>query len=190
MKRNFAMTLILGVILIFGCDSSNENQQDTKINKNGGEITYTVPEGWITETPSSSMRKAQFKLPGQGESGNAEMAVFNFPGTGGSVDGNLDRWYGQFKQPDGSATMGHAEKEKIEVNDLSVTTVYVTGTYLQSTSLMMTGPVEEKTDFALLAAIIDLPSGPWFFKAVGPKETIDYWRKSFESFVKTFKYEQ
>jgi hypothetical protein len=188
MKRNFAITLILGVILNFGCDSSNEKQQDAKINKNSGGFTYTVPEGWITETPNSTMRKAQFKLPGQPGSGNAEMAVFNFPGTGGSVNANLDRWYGQFKQPDGSPTKGHAEKEKIEVNDLRVTTVYVTGTYLQSTSPMMTGPVEEKTNFALLAAIVDLPSGPRFFKAVGPKETIDYWRKSFDSFVKTFKY--
>jgi hypothetical protein len=190
MKQTFTITLILGVILIFGCDSSNEIQQQAKINKNGSEITYSVPEGWISETPSSSMRKAQFKLPGEGESENAEMAVFNFPGTGGSVAANLNRWYGQFKQPDRSATRGHAEKKKIEVGDLSVTIVYVTGTFLQSTSPMMTGPVEEKTNFALLAAIVDLSSGPWFFKAVGPEETIDHWRKSFDSFVKTFKYVQ
>ena len=178
------------MILLLGCNSSDEKPQKAHVTENGGEISYSAPEAWISETPNSSMRKAQFKLHGQGESGDAEMAVFNFPGTGGSVDANLERWYGQFRQPDGSSTSEHAEKEEIKVNEINVTIVYTTGTFLQSTSPMMTGPVEEKPNFAMLAAIVDLPNGYWFFKVTGPRETIDFWRKSFASFVKTFKYEQ
>ena len=190
MKRIFVRSLIAGVILLFGCNSSDEKLPQANTTKNGGNISYSAPEGWILETPTSAMRKAQYKLSGQGEWGDAELAVFNFPGTGGSVDANLERWYRQFKQPNGSPTREHAKKENIKVNDLEVTFVYTTGTYLKSTSPMMQGPVEEKVDFALLAAIVDLPNGPWFFKATGPRATIDYWRKSFDSFVKTFKYKK
>lgn len=71
--------------------------------------------------------------------------------------------------------------------DLSVTIVYATGTYLKSLSPMsMGGPTEELPDYALLAAIVDTDSGPWFFKATGPKKTIDYWRPEFEKFARTF----
>ena len=189
MTRILVHTLFFGLMLLHGCTSSDEKQQEATVRSHSGEIRYSAPAGWISETPSSSMRKAQFRLPGQGGSGDAEMAVFNFPGTGGSVDANLERWYGQFKQPDGSSTGERAEKEKINVKGLEVTLVYTTGSFLKSTSpMMMGGPVEELPGYAMLAAIVEVPGGPWFFKATGPEPTLDYWRNSFDSFVKTFKY--
>jgi hypothetical protein len=134
------------------------------------------------------MRKTQYRLPGREGAGDAEMAVFFFPGTGGSVRANLDRWYGQFEQPDGSETARHAEETKKTVNNLDITIVYVTGTYLQSSSpMMMGGPVEEKPDYAMLAAIAETPGGPWFFKVTGPKKTIDRWRNEFLKFTESFR---
>src|SRR4051812_19967653 len=65
-----------------------------------GEVGFTPPEGWISETPSSSMRKAQFKLPHQGaDTEDAKVAVFFFgPGQGGPVEDNLMRWAGEYEQ--------------------------------------------------------------------------------------------
>ncbi len=183
--------LVIGSIMILtlctACEISEEKSDDNKIDTSSEAILYTPPDAWISEMPRSSMRKAQYKLPGKGNTGAAELAVFHFPGTGGSVDANLERWYGQFTQPDGSPTRNHVKKNIIEVNGLKVIVVYTTGTYFQSNSPMMNGPFEEKPGYAMLAAIAETSQGPWFFKAVGPQQTIDAWREEFDNFVKTFR---
>jgi hypothetical protein len=136
------------------------------------------------------MRKDQYVLPGIDGAENAELAVFFFPGTGGGVEENLKRWYGQFKQPDGSAMEDHVEREKITVNGLPVTVVYLTGTYLKSMSPMMAGgPTEEFPGYAMLGAIVETADAPWFLKATGPQQTIDRWRASFDTFVQSFRVE-
>jgi len=184
------------LISLYGCESDGKGNANQQSENNGsgvppsGTVTFTAPSDWVKETPSSSMRKAQYKWPGQQGKGDAELAVFYFPGTGGSVEANLQRWFGQFKQPDGSPTTDHVSQKKLQVNGMQVTEVFVTGTYLKSTSpMMMQGPVEELPDYAMLAAIVETPNGPWFFKATGPEATIDFWRQSFDKFIKTFKYE-
>lgn len=188
----FAVFLSFFIYLILtGCKSDQPEAEGTP-NVSGGEqkLKYTVPDGWIAETPQSRMRVAQFRLPGQKGAEEAELAVFVFPGTGGSVHANLERWYGQFKQPDGADSEEKADVEKKRVNDLDVTIVYVTGTYLQSTGPMMTGgPVKEVPGSAMLATIVETAADPWFFKAVGPQSTIDHWRPSFETLVQSFKWE-
>ena len=46
------------------------------------------------------MRVAQYGLPGP--AGEATLGIFFFgPGQGGSVEANIERWFGQFKQEDG-----------------------------------------------------------------------------------------
>lgn len=153
-----------------------------------GEVAYTVPRGWVSETPRSKMRLAQFRWPGYEGANDAVLAVFFFPGTGGSVEANLARWYGQFKQPDSTSTLYHVQKSYRIINGIPVTLVYVTGTYIRPKNpmMMMGGPVEELPDYAMLAAIAETKNGPWFFKAVGPQKTVDHWRSSFDEFVKSF----
>ncbi|MEJ2634156.1 MAG: hypothetical protein P8184_02560 [Calditrichia bacterium] len=201
MKTRILMMFTLGLIalLAFSCSSKKQENETAGNNETAGKIEahsgslpsgqlmFTAQKGWIEEKPSSSMRKAQYSLPGVNGQENATMAVFFFPGTGGSVEQNLQRWYGQFKEPDGSPVTDHVERKQVNVNNLPVTEVYVTGTFLQSQStMMMGGPVEEKTGYAMWAAIAETAEGPWFFKATGPQETIDHWRKSLNDFAKTF----
>jgi len=196
------LVLIASVLLFVGCsnkDNQSAEQATPEVAEQEtlppghpgvGELKYTAPEGWITEAPASEMRRAQFRWPGVEGSGDAILAVFYFPGTGGTVEANLNRWYSQFKQSQGSATKMPVERAEKEVNGMKVTLTYVMGTYLQPQNLTtMSGPVEEKPNYAMLAAIVETPQGPWFFKAIGPQKTIDYWRDSFEKFVDTFKYE-
>jgi hypothetical protein len=175
-------------LFIMACKSDKETSGSEEVTQKPG-LNYQVPEGWISEEPESVMRKAQFRLPGINGYNDASMSVFVFPGTGGTVDANLQRWFGQFEQPDGSPSAEKAVIEKQIVNNLSVTVVYLTGTYLKSvTPRMMGREVEEEPESAMLAAIVETDKNPWFFKAVGPQKTIDHWRTSFNEFVRSFRY--
>ncbi len=73
-------------------------------------LAWTAPEGWRSVPPSSSMRVAEWALAkADGDPEDASLVVFHFPGTGGSVQANLDRWYTQFEQPDGEAQQAAAQ---------------------------------------------------------------------------------
>ena len=179
---------VFSVVFCMSCQTEQKVETSSPGSSNNlpsGIVEYTVPEGWIAETPTSSMRKAQFKLPGVNGAADAELAVFFFPGTGGAVEANLSRWYNQFKQPDGKPTAAIAKSEKKTVNGLPITITFATGTYMKNAGMMMGGahPAEELADYALLAAIAETANGPWFFKATGPVKTIDHWRKTFDEFV-------
>jgi len=153
-----------------------------------GELQYQVPAEWVAETPTGSMRQAQFRLPGANAATAAELALFHFPGSGGSIEANLERWYSQFSQPDGSSTAAKADRKQLKINGLPVTVVYVTGTFHQSGMAPQMGHSSpELPGFALLAAIVETAHGPWFFKTTGPQATIDHWRPAFEKFVQSFK---
>jgi hypothetical protein len=152
-------------------------------------VAYQAPKQWIAERPASAMRRAQFRLPPPDPGGQpAELVVSFFPGTGGDVQSNVDRWYGQFRQPDGSATKARAKVRRLTVNGLKTTVISVDGTYLKPAAPMrMDGPKQPMPDHALLAAIVEAAQGPWFFKAVGPRATIEAQRSAFDAFVQTFR---
>jgi hypothetical protein len=189
-KYSILLVAFISLGLIgFSCKSDKEENKADQIPAHGeakiaGDLTYIIPDEWIKEKPSSRMRKAQFRIPGQGDAADAEMALFVFPGSGGSVQANIDRWVDQFIQPDGSNSAEKTEIKHIESNGLPVTLVYLTGTHLKGT---MGGQSATLPGWAMLAAIVQTSTDPWFFKAVGPQETIDYWRPAFESFAKTIK---
>ena len=65
-------------------------------------LKFDVPAGWVSKTPSSSMRVAEFTLPKvASDAEDATVTVYYFGGQGGSVQANIDRWIGQMAQPDG-----------------------------------------------------------------------------------------
>ena len=188
MLRTILVSLFT-IVLIFGC--SDQKSDSGNVENNAlvpGEISYSIPEDWKSEKPKSSMRKAQYRIPGLEGAEDAEMAVFVFPGTGGSVQANINRWIGQMIQPDGSDTKDKTEIKNVTVNNLPVTIMYVSGTYLKSSSpMMMGGPKEEMKDYAMLAAIVETSKDPWFFKMIGPQTTVDHWKPEFDKFVNSFK---
>lgn len=177
------------LLILLGCtEQKAETENTAENNLVPGEISYSVPAEWKSEQPKSNMRKAQYRIPGAEGAEDAEMAVFVFPGTGGSVQANIDRWISQMKQPDGSDSKGKTDIKNLTVNNLPVTTMYVTGTYLKSSSqMMMGGPKVEMPEYAMLAAIVETSKDPWFFKIVGPQKTVDKWKSEFDKFVSSFK---
>lgn len=134
-----------------------------------GPFSLAVPAGW-TESPStSSMRAAQFTLPAA--SGDAEVIVYHFGETGaGSVQANIDRWLGQFKQPDGKPSSEVAKVEKAQFAGQDASVVSVTGRYVAPAT--PGGQPQDKPDQALVAAIVPSPKGPYYFRLVGSKAAV------------------
>jgi len=137
-----------------------------------GPFTLAPPAGWIAKPTTSSMRAAQFALSEKpGEEG--EMVVYYFgEGGAGGVDANLERWLGQFTQADGKASKDVAKIQKTKFAGQEATIVTVTGR--MQTSAMPGGPAPvDKTDAMLLAAIVQSPLGPYYFKGTGARKTME-----------------
>jgi hypothetical protein len=146
-----------------------------------GPVTVKPPKSWKEKAPSSSMRAAEWTIPGK--AGEAELAVFFFgSGGAGGVQANLDRWISQFAQPDGSDSKSKAKIEKKKAAGMPVTLVEVSGRYVAA---VMPGQAEQhdKPDHMLLGAIVETSAGPYYFKLVGPKATLTAARKDFLAFI-------
>lgn len=145
-------------------------------------LRFDAPEGWQAQTVTSAMRKAQFVLPRSGEAGDdGEMVLFYFgAGQGGSVQDNLDRWRGMFKTSDGQPVPSQAAStETFESNGLKVTTLDVSGQYAPAAMPGMPQPAGPRNDYRMLAAVVETPDGPWFFRGVGPNATMAAHRDRF-----------
>lgn len=152
-------------------------------------LTYSAPPAWKPVATSSSMRVAQFALPRAPEdAADAELVIYYFGGSGGSVDANIQRWIGQMQQPDGKPSSAVAKQSKRTVNGLAVTLVDVIGTYVAE---MTPGSQERHNspNYRLRAAVIETANGPYFIKLTGPARTVAAHEKSFEQFLESVKYE-
>jgi hypothetical protein len=150
----------------------------------GDGLTWQSPAGWTKETPASSMRRAQYRIPGAG--GPGECAVFYFgPGQGGDAKANAERWAGQFRRPDGSPVGDAFKTREIKVGDIPVLMVEVAGTYVGGMGGGPAGP--ERPNYMLLGAIAKGPDANWFFRATGPRTTIEGQRAAFERMIRSLK---
>ena len=152
-------------------------------------LTFAAPAGWKTVPTSSSMRVAQFTLPrAAGDAADAELVVYYFGGSGGTVEANIERWLGQMQQPDGKPSKAVAKRDSRTINGLKVTLVDVGGTYVAE----MTPGARERhnsPNFRLRAAVIETSNGPYFIKLTGPAKTVAASEKSFEAFLASVKYQ-
>lgn len=145
-------------------------------------LGLAVPTEWEKGTPSNPMRVAQWVLPGPG--GDGELVVFRFAGGGGGIQANLDRWKGQFTPPEGKTIDDVSTTKEIEgTGGLKTTLVDVTGTFASG---MPGGPATPQSDSRMLAAIVEGSGDPFYFKAVGPKATIDLWAAPYDTMIASF----
>lgn len=150
----------------------------------GQGLTWTVPSGWTKETPSSPMRRAQYRIAGPGGAG--ECVVFYFgPGQGGDAESNVARWAGQFRRPDGTPAGEALKTQRIKVGDIPVIVVEVTGIYVGGMPGGPAGP--ERPNYMLLGAIAEGAEAGWFFRATGPRATLEAQRAAFDRMIRSIK---
>lgn len=132
------------------------------------------------------MRLATYLTPpAAGDRDSGECGVFYFgQGEGGSVDANIDRWIGQFLQPDGKPARQAAKVEKRTIHGLRATTVDVSGSYtgMGGPGAPHSGP---RPGYRLLGAVVEAPQGTVFFKFTGPVKTIAQNHSAFEKMLST-----
>ena len=150
-------------------------------------LSYNIPQGWQKQSVASPMRVAEFALPrADGDGEDAQLVLYYFGGSGGSVDANLQRWVSQMQQPDGRPSNAVAKKETRTVNSLALTLLDVSGTYVAETT-PGSSDRHNKPNFRLRAGVVETPGGPYFIKLTGPAKTVAKWERAFEQFVASLK---
>jgi hypothetical protein len=148
------------------------------------EITWVDPPEWKRSQRPNPMRKATYLVPRvQGDKEDAELGVFYFgPGQGGGIEANVDRWVKQFK----NLPADRVRREDRKTNGMLTHVIEVeSGTF--NTNSMGHGGEKLKQDYALLGAIVEAPSGAYFFKLTGPKKTVAAAKKPFDALIASVK---
>ena len=147
-----------------------------------GDFNFAVPAGWRSEKPSSSMRAAELYVPGPegtGAAGEAIITVFHFgQGQGGTVQQNVDRWFGQF---DGDNDAKGAATAKETIGTVPVTFARARGTFQSGMPGQPTTPLEGQ---ALLGAILESPNGDVYVKMTGPAPTVEKAEPAFVQMIR------
>jgi hypothetical protein len=140
------------------------------------DLTWTADPSWRVQKNPNPMRKVTYLVPKvEGDPENGDLSISQ---AGGGTDPNIKRWGAQFEggaQPKITTRM---------VGTLRVILVEDHGTYTA-----MSGGGETpapKTDWALLGAIVEATTPPYFFKLTGPAKTVAAAHNAFDAMVGSF----
>jgi hypothetical protein len=141
-------------------------------------LKMSVPIEWVQAPGVSSMRKAEFTLPGPG--GDVALVVYRFQGGAGSAEKNIERWRGQMEL----AADTQAQPITLEANGLKLSGVDLRGRFAGQS--MPGAPAQPPVDDArLLAVAIEGSGDPYYFKLVGSAKTIDVWAAAWTELLTT-----
>jgi hypothetical protein len=143
-------------------------------------LKLTIPTGWRSEQPASSMRAAQVVVPGAG--GEGQLTVFHFgAGGGGGVDSNLDRWLSQVVLDPGAGP----KREVFDTPTPSMKVHLVDASGTVTASRVGSFPAQDQPGWRLLGAVLEAEGGPWYLRLVGPKDTLEAQRDAFLKMLRT-----
>ena len=145
------------------------------------ELTSALPATWIEQKPSSSMRLAQFRVPGAETDGDANLILYYFgQGQGGTAEANIARWRSQFSNPGGGAI--EPDITAMTVNGMPVTVVELRGDYARNVGMGPAGTAAP--DQILLASIVESPRGNVYIQLHGPAATVLSKREAYMEFIR------
>ncbi len=151
----------------------------------GGKLRMKAPAKWQRKKPQTQIVEHEFAVPAaEGDKADGRMTIM---GAGGGVEANIDRWYGQFTQPDGGNTRDRAKVKKIKVAGQEVHLVDISGTFKDQRGPI--APAVERPKYRMLAAIIVTPGqGNYFVKFYGPQRTVSENEKAFVNMIDGLEY--
>jgi hypothetical protein len=155
-----------------------------------GSLHFTAPPTWKTRPAASAMRVAEFVVPRvASDAEDADVVLYFFGGSGGSVDANIERWVGQFRAADGGP-VSKPTRTSQKSGSLTITSIDVSGTYVAE---VRPGSKERfnKPGFRMLATVVETPKGPYFVKFTGPAGTVTQAVASgdFDRFLKSLRFD-
>ncbi len=167
--------------------AKSEDAKPVLIELAQGQIVMTAPKAWKQVEPRfPNMIQYEFKAPVEVKESDTPVRITVME-SGGGVQGNLDRWIGQFKQPDGKATKDVAKVEEFEVDGLKIHFVTISGTY--SGGMAAGGrPPAPKENYQLIGGIVPTEnSGMYFVTAIGPIDETTKLVDGFREMLKNLK---
>lgn len=144
-----------------------------------------APAAWTPVEPASTMRSAQFILPGTAAKGaeDGEMVAYFFPtGDGGSQDANIARWTEEVTDAAGKPVKPVVSTVKSGMTKVTLLTLQ--GNYTRGAN-MLPG-AERKNNQTLLVAMVETTIGRITLQAYGPSKTVAAHRDSFIKLANSF----
>ncbi len=148
------------------------------------DYTTNAPAGWTPAKPTSSMRLAQYTVPNMEGMVTAEVVVYFFGvGQGGTVESNLERWKGQFSNPDNSPVYEKVTQETGAA--FPITVAEYRGTYARGVGAG--DAAAAKPGQSLIAVVAETPRGTLFFQLFGATASVTEQRAALLGMVKGLK---
>jgi len=160
-----------------GSDDDERPSAATSFEPIAGGIGWNAEEPFVYGRPSNAMRDAQYSVRDQQ---GVVLIVSHFDmdvGGGGDVMENVRRWTGQF---DEDGRVASTPEERV-INDLEVTRVDVSGTFIGRMGLGPSGG--SRPNWRMMGAIVEGPQGLVFFKLIGPAAGVEVAQEAFEQLV-------
>jgi len=163
-------------------EKKQETGERTLLKLADGKLTLKSPAGWKRVKPKTRIVEYEFSVPPvKGDERPGRVTVM---GAGGSVEANIDRWVGKFRQPDRKSTRQRTQVEKKQIAGQTVHVVDITGIYRDQ--LGPFAPAKYRENYRQLAAIIVTEKlGQHFVKFVGPRRTVAANEKAFAAMLET-----
>jgi len=124
-------------------------------------LTFSKPEKWTWVDIQPGMRAAQLEIKAD-DGKKGEVVFFHFPGGGGGVQANIDRWLGMFQEGKDKIS---AKTEKVKKEKGTITYVQAEGTYMSG---MPGGPKTPQPGTMLQGAIVEAADTSVFIRLTGP----------------------
>lgn len=186
MKRTLltlAFALPIAALLAVTAAAEDKPAADAgSISLNEGAVKMAVPKGWEKKQPRTRIVDFEFAVPAvEGDEIDGRVTVM---GAGGSVEANIDRWIGQFSQPDNKPTTERTKKEELKVAGQTVHVVDISGIFKDQRGPF--APATLRRNYRMLGAIVVTDKqGQYFVKMYGPEKTIAANEKAFNEMVKS-----
>jgi hypothetical protein len=146
-------------------------------------LLWNDPPTYTRVNPKTPARAAEYVIAHVGnDPEDAECVVTTFGRHGGTVDANVKRWLDQFRPAQTTP-----RRMNVEINGMHATFFEVAGTYAGDVMPNREGlsSPASKPAWRLIGAIIEAPTGLWFFKLIGPDLTVRVASRAFEDMVRS-----
>ncbi len=144
-----------------------------------------VPKDWMEDRPREMGCYKRYQLDVVGSiKYNAHVTLFRLDKEMiGSAEDAVKSWQKKFAPPPGKMIQEPTKVEKFKVGDLEFTQVDITGTFKGFAD----EPDSAYLDFRLIGVYVQTPKGVFLAQLIGPSETVEFYRKGFESWIRGLK---
>jgi hypothetical protein len=187
---SLSLTYVAFALLLGACDTSpaEPTPASAAARPAAKEIRWTAPPTWNVErTAEHGLYRAKYTIPSSGDAKSpAEMLVQHL-GTGKTADpeAKLTEFLGEWEGPG----LAQAKRDKLSAGQLDILTVEVAATYKMPMGPQI-GPQKKaaaqviKENYRGLGAVVKTADrGNWFFRLVGPSDTVEASRSAFLSLL-------